>query len=190
MTIKKRLKDRSGFTLAETLLAVLILLLVSGIVANGIPVARNVYNNVIVGANAQVLLSTAVTALRNELGTARDVEVNGDAVTYFNTSLQAYSRISLGAGPEKIVVDPYVSPADRLTPLPGSRQRDLVSNAASNRNLYVTYGAVTYDPDSETEPDIITISGIEVKRDSGDNATLASLEALKIRLVPEPAPDI
>ena len=62
MTIKKKLKGKSGFTLAETLLAVLILLLVSTIVANGIPVARNVYNNVIIGANAQMLLSTAVTA--------------------------------------------------------------------------------------------------------------------------------
>ena len=41
MRIKEKLKNRSGFTLAETLLAVLILLLVSVIVANGIPVARD-----------------------------------------------------------------------------------------------------------------------------------------------------
>ena len=65
LKLKKRLKNQAGFSLAETLLAVLIMLLVSVIVANGIPVARNVYNNVIVGANAQVLLSTTVTALRN-----------------------------------------------------------------------------------------------------------------------------
>ena len=42
MKRKSKLKSRSGFTLAETLLAILILLLVSSIVAQGIPVARNV----------------------------------------------------------------------------------------------------------------------------------------------------
>ena len=97
MTIKKKLKSKSGFTLAETLLAVLILLLVSTIVANGIPVARNVYNNVIVGANAQMLISTAVTALRNELGTAQDVAVgtNNTDITYYKPSIGAYSKLSV-----------------------------------------------------------------------------------------------
>ena len=53
-----KLKRKSGFTLAETLLAVLILLPVSGIVETGIHVARNIYQKVVIGANAQALLST------------------------------------------------------------------------------------------------------------------------------------
>ncbi len=73
--MKQRLTKPDGFTLAETLLAVLILLLVSGIVATGVPVARNVYYKTVLSANAQVMLSTAVTALRDELGTAWKVEI-------------------------------------------------------------------------------------------------------------------
>ena len=71
----RKLNSRGGFTLAETLLAVLILLMVSVIVATGVPVAKNAYEKVVVAANAQVLLSTAVNTLRDELGTAWDVEV-------------------------------------------------------------------------------------------------------------------
>lgn len=180
MRLKKKLKNQSGFSLAETLLAVLILLLVSAIVANGIPVARNVYNNVIVGANAQVLLSTAVTALRNELGTAQRVEaaVDRNSITYYNPTIQAYSRISKVGSPESIKVDPYLDPADLTRSIPGSVQRELVTNAASNKDLFVTFGSV------ERVSDIVVFKDIEVKRITGDKATITSLNELKIRLIP------
>ena len=180
MRIKEKLKNRSGFTLAETLLAVLILLLVSVIVANGIPVAQNVYNNVIIGANAQVLLSTAVTELRNELGTAQRVEVatGNDSITYYNATIQAYSRISKGSDPASIKVYPYLDPTDLTKMIPGSVQRDLVSNEASNGDLFVTYGSV------QKSSDIVTFTGIEVKRIVGSDAIIASLDELKIRLTP------
>ncbi|MBQ9038395.1 MAG: type II secretion system protein [Oscillospiraceae bacterium] len=186
MTIKRRLKSKSGFTLAETLLAVLILMLVSLIVANGMPTVRNVYNNVIVGANAQMLLSTSVTALRNELGTARDIVVkNGTTVSYFNgnPNRQAYSKISLAtSAPNKIVVDPYINSLDKTTPLSGSKQRDLVSYAASNKDLYITYEKVEYDGTNDS--DIIVFKNLEVKRINDSSSTLASLSELKIRLIP------
>lgn len=183
MAIKKKLKGKSGFTLAETLLAVLIMLLVSAIMANGIPVVKNVYNNVIVGSNAQVLLSTAVIALRNELGTAQNIDVSGTTITYFNATSQSYSKISLSASdPKSIKVDPYISFADKSTPVTGSKQRDLVSNAASNKDLYVTYESVAYDRDKE--PDMIVFKKIEIKRINDNAAVLASLDELKIRLVP------
>jgi len=49
-----KMKSQAGFSLAETLVAILILLLVSVIVANGVPVAQNAYEKVVVGANAKV----------------------------------------------------------------------------------------------------------------------------------------
>lgn len=184
MTVKRKLKNKSGFTLAETLLAVLILLLVSVIVANGIPVARNVYNNVIIGANAQMLLSTAVTALRNELGTAKDVNVTADGsqVTYFNAERAAYSMIGLGSGPDRIQVEPYIKKPDGgpIVAISDSQTFDLVSNAASNKDLYVTYERVETDAGNS---DIIVFKNLEVKR-IGDNSQITSLEELKIRLVP------
>ena len=68
----KKIRDAHGFTLAETLLAVLILLMVSGIVAAGIPVAKKAYEKVVLAADAQLLLSTTVAELRDEIGTAWD----------------------------------------------------------------------------------------------------------------------
>lgn len=190
MTIKRKLKSRSGFTLAETLLAVLILLLVSTIVANGIPVARNVYNNVIIGANAQVLLSTSITALRNELDTARDITIGSDekTITYFNAnpSIQAYSKISLDGSPATIKIDPYISSVDKCTPLLRSEQRDLVTNSASNKNLYISYEKVIREKDATTgdDTDIIVFKDLTVKR-LGGSSELAYLSELKIRLISE-----
>ncbi len=183
MTIKKKLKGKSGFTLAETLLAVLILLLVSVIVANGIPVARNVYNNVIIGANAQMLLSTAVTALRNELGTAQDVTVgtNNTDIIYYKPSIGAYSKLSVDV--EGIKLLDYVNKTDgkplSVAGKTGERTPErLVTKAASNGNLIVTY------TNASVSGDIITFSTLEVKQETGSKSTLVTLDELKIRLVP------
>ena len=184
MTIKKKLKGKSGFTLAETLLAVLILLLVSVIVANGIPVAKNVYNNVIVGANAQMLLSTAVTALRNELGTAQDIKdpKGGKDIVYYKSSIGAYSKLSVDASKGIQLLD-YVKKEDG-TPIPVSGKTEtrtshnLVSYAAANKSLIVTYSGVT------KVNDVITISDLEVKHEKGDTSPLVKLGSLNIRVVP------
>ena len=60
-------RGRSGFTIAETLVAVLILLMVSSVVAAGIPAAKSAFEKVVVGANAEILLSTSVASLRDQL---------------------------------------------------------------------------------------------------------------------------
>ena len=65
-------KNKAGFSIAELLVAILILSMVSVVVAGGIPVARDAYNKITVAANAQVLLSTTLSSLRSELGTASE----------------------------------------------------------------------------------------------------------------------
>ena len=57
---KKRYCNTHGFTLGETLLAVLIMLLAASIMVSGIPAARAAYEKVVLSSNAEVLLSTAV----------------------------------------------------------------------------------------------------------------------------------
>ena len=59
--IKKKLNMQRGFSLAETLVVVLIILLVSSVIAAGMPAAQKAYNNVLVTADAQVYMSTALT---------------------------------------------------------------------------------------------------------------------------------
>ena len=188
MKIRTKLKGHGGFSLAETMLAVLILLLVSVIMANGIPVARNVYNNVIVGANAQTLLSTTVSALRNELGSAQQVQIKNDKdIIYYKNSIGAYSKLSSDATKTIQLLDyvnqntgetaTNVKDAKGNTVTPTSRP--LVSDAASNGNLKLiaTYESV------EKNGSIITFHNIQVRR-STDETVLAKLERLDIRLSP------
>ena len=87
----KKLKGGGGFTMGETLATVLILLMVAGVVATGIPAALNVYRNAVDAANAQVLLSTTINALRDELSTAWDVKKSNDTtITYMEAFVEDY----------------------------------------------------------------------------------------------------
>ena len=175
MGARQKLKSRAGFTLAETLLAVMILLLVSVIVARGVPVAKNVYEKVTLGANAQVLLSTTVAALRDELGIAGNVKVEGTTITYYSADTGATSRIYLEGGPSSIMLQEYVG-ADDMVPAnaQAAQARRLVSASAATGDLTVGYAAVSMSGG------VITFSNLEVRRSSGGGA-LASLETLNIR---------
>ena len=133
---KSRLKDNRGFSLAETLLAVLILLLVSVVVATGMPAVTNAYNKVVLGANAKTMLSTAVTALHDEIGTAWQVENSTDnkSIMYFNGSTGAKSMISSAAN-QSIKIQDYMSLNDDLihsTDAIVGSEHDLVSAKTAN----------------------------------------------------------
>ena len=95
--IKNRIGSRKGTSLAETLVVVLILSLITTIVAEGIPVAKNVYGKVLDSANAEELLSTAMTELRYQLGTAREIvmtdgTLDADGVTVSGKTMEYRSR--------------------------------------------------------------------------------------------------
>ena len=179
---KKKLHNSSGFTLAETLLAVLILLMVSSIVAAGIPSAKNAYEKVVLASNAEVLLSTTITTLRNELGTAQDVKAAkpGDSadttITYYNPTRGASSKLYVASGGEndkEIMFQRYFS-ADGL--INDYDAAPLVSSKTATQDLYVTYTSVTYDKG------IVTFSGLSVNRTSGTEG-LASRDELSIRVI-------
>ena len=55
---------------------------------------------------------------------------------------------------------------------------NLVSYAAANKNLIVTYGGVSIDND------VITVSNLEVKQEKGTKSTIVKLDNLNIRVVP------
>lgn len=151
-----KLNSRSGFSLTELLVAILILSMVSAVVAGGIPVAKDAYEKVTVSANAQVMLSTAISALKNELCTATDITipggtkdeatgvVNGTTIRYFSPSIQNYSTISMGKTTDdeinNILLTQY---ADYTTDT--SNKRRLVTRSAGDTILYVTYKDISYD---------------------------------------------
>ena len=195
MKIIRKLKSRAGFTLAEVLAAVLILLMVSGIVAAGIPSAKTAYDKAVRAANARVLLSTTVTALRNELGKADSITVedSGTAVTYYSAETGSYSRIYLGSDPGKIMIQEYIDMDGNVmkvsvpNPEGGSTEtavapRPLVSDTAATENLYICYddsNAITWDESAG----LITIAGLTVKDSSRSDREMASLDLLSIRVI-------
>lgn len=182
--MKRKLTSQGGFSLAEALLATLILLLVAIIMTTGIPAAKDAYEKVVLGSNAQVLLSTTVNALRDELGTAWDVTVSADgqSVNYFSAHTGTKSLIELGTVPgqtdelkKTIFRQEFAPEADTTddvilkdeTAKYGNAGITLISGAASTSDLYVTYDSVS----DETEC-CVTFLGLRVCRKfNGANVT-------------------
>ena len=185
MKAMKKLRSRAGMSLAETLLAVLILLLVSVILVRGVPAAKTAYEGVTLGANAQVLLSTTVSSLRDQLGTARDVTADAGKtyLTYCSVDTGCTSKIYLNSddGKPVIMVQDYVEyMADQTDPINAdlaTQPRLLVSDTAATNGLYVTYGSIDYDNASG----LVTVTGLSVKTSTGSE--LASLDTLLIRVI-------
>ena len=189
----RKLKQQNGVSLAEMLVAVLILLMVSAVVAGGVPAASNAYSKAVDAANAQVLLSTAATALRDELGTARNVSISDDkkTVRYYSADNGNYSELSLGEKDERSVImltsylgenvnnsDSDVSGESASATIYGTTedtvQWELVSSAAITKKLGLTYDSVSYDNG------IITFTNLKVLKNS---TVLAELGQLEIRVI-------
>lgn len=183
--IRKRAGNKGGFSLAETLLAVLILLLVSVIVATGMPAATNAYNKIVLGANARTMLSTAITALHDEIGTARDVKkVEGkEGITYFNASTGAKAQISLNED-YAIQIQDYMTLSDDLIHDTGAKKgegHELVSGAGFTPRMYVTYKTIDYSDG------IVSIEELKVCRSDNDYVLATFSDAsdvfFKIRVI-------
>ena len=184
--IKSILKRRNGFTLVELLMAVLILLMVSSVMAGGIPVAIQAYYKIVDSANAQVLLSTTMTKLRDELGTAVTIIGHTDkSITFTNASGNQSVIIFNSSGTEGpgIYITEIAGPVDDE----GSNKVEhlLVSKEASSKrvrgdnteNLYVEYE--TLRPDG----DIIIFKNLIVRKTSDNDARLATISEFKIRVL-------
>jgi len=179
---KKR--AHSGFTLAETLIAVLLLLMATAIVAGGMPVAQRAYYDVVDTANAEVLFSTTITALQDELGSTQGFALTksgeGDAaiysLNYYRSASQQHRRAELMNGKEaakdgsKGITINY--PNDAV-------QRKLVSVAASTKRLHTEFDSITYDNTKQ----VFVVSGLKVVREK-DNATLAGGDDYEVELRP------
>ncbi len=158
-----KLHSRGGFTLAETMLATLILVIVFGIVAAGIPSAVNSFEGVVDSANAQLLLSTTMTCLKDEIGKASDVSCSGSSVYY--TGQDGIRRVMECGSSEGIKI--------RLS---GSDQSYLlVSGAAANNDLYVTYTI-----DEAYSGGVLSFSDLSVRKGS---KTLIKVDTFKVKVI-------
>ena len=170
----KKLKKKTGVTLGETLVTILILLMVSSVVAGGIPSALSAYSKAIDAANAQVALSTTLNALRREFSSAWDVRMGSTntELRYFKADTGALTKLSMVDG--VIKVQDYVSydgeGNELMTPY------NLVSEKAAAGNLRVSYDLAAVNDG------VVTFSGVKVVK-ATDNATVAELDSLSVRLI-------
>ena len=177
--------------MAEMLLVMLILLLASLIMVTGIPAAKNAYEKVVLASNAEVLLSTTVSALRSELGTARDVKAGepkpagdeqaGTILTYRSLAREAYSRLfieSIKEGKSSHNVIMLQRYNDDIVPAKTSEPEQLIRDKTATADLYVTYSAASYNEETH----IVTIKDLSVNRKSGSTG-LAKRDTVSIRVL-------
>ena len=191
-TAFRKLNQQNGFSLAEMLVAILILLMVSSVVAGGVPAASNAYSKAVDAANAQVLLSTAATALRDELGTAKNVSIEETTIRYYSADNGNYSELTVDGSDEKkpvILLTSYLGEKIRnsttdlsagsgaaTTYGAGAKtvQWELVSQAAITKKLGLTYKSVSFSNG------IITFTELKVLKNLN---TLAKLDTLEIKVI-------
>ena len=183
-------KNQSGFTLVEMLMTVLILSMVSAVVAGGLPMAVNAYTNVVNTANAESLLSTAMTRLRDELGTASHVTLEENGISYRRSDGSA-AQICLGVLNEtgdhtnegesddrgertddqpRMLIQEYIGIAN----LPEDLKNPRVFAEMSNENLYVNYSGLSY------KDGILSFTGLVVEKDGN---ALTKPQDFKIRVL-------
>lgn len=83
MRISKKIKTQQGFSVVEMLMAVLILGLTFSFIGGGVTVIKDAYQKITLRTEAQTLLSTLITAVSNELQSAKDV--NKSNLSFYNT---------------------------------------------------------------------------------------------------------
>ena len=167
--LRGKLKEKQGFTLAEMLVTLLILLMVSSVVAMGVPSAVRAYSKVVDADNAQLLLSTTVTQLRRELSLAKEVKLQSGS-----TDVQYYINGENGRRTE--LVNDSEGIARSWTELSNSKQL-LVSPEAATPNMISSIGGLTYDEG------VFTISNLSINKEGYNNTPLAKLATLEIRAV-------
>lgn len=136
---RKKLTNKKGFTLAETLVATLIMLMVSAIMVAGIPSAKNAYDKIVLRSNAEVAMSTAISTLRSEMTLARNVNVEGNTVTYISGTYNTVSKISIDENTGELKYQRYYNGSE------GSGE-PLISRLASDE-LIIECTAITQPPD-------------------------------------------
>lgn len=169
--------------------------MVSGIVAAAIPTASNVYMKTVDAANAQVLLSTVMTELRNELSDAVIESPTGDesattiTYTHGNGGTRSLSLVSNGTPEDGIVLSvqeyQYNSETGMITQSTTTQSRLLVSSTAATNDLVVSFEGASF------ADGVLTFKNLTVKKMNKDGTTgnaLAECASFAIRGLKQPDP--
>lgn len=101
----KRKRNKKGFTLVETLCAMIMMVLVTSIIVGGLQFTTNNFSKMMSISEAQVLSKTLSTAVADELRYAFDIKPNQYS-TYKGSSVVTYKSTNYGS--EDDTFDPYI----------------------------------------------------------------------------------
>lgn len=163
-------RSTQGFSLAELLVTIVIILLLSIVVATGVPAAVRTYRGVVTSSNAHILLGTASVRLRDELSVADPATVQADDASVTFTSLEDGFKTTLAFDDLQLSRSPLQ---------PGSTT--VISSAPLVPATYLPEGAyadlrVTCEGISYRESDgCFVVSHLRVVRaDAGEHAVAVS----------------
>lgn len=84
----KQRNRKAGFSLAELLVVVLVLGLLTGITITGASAVKKSYDDIMLRAEAETLLSTTIIQVTDELRFAQEIEASEGTVTFLSGNLQ------------------------------------------------------------------------------------------------------
>ena len=171
---KAKLRDARGLSLTELLLTMLILLLASEIVTDGIPAVIRAYERTVDTANAEIYLNTVTIALRNTLSFASnptEKDEDGGKVVYYTDPKIGRCKISNSDNGIQIQegVDMVTLPPLKL--LAPNEKKPLewyIENKQRKAEFVSSYGEIKCDGD------FFQITELTVKKDGEELAKLDS----------------
>lgn len=168
-SVSGKVNNIAAFTLAEVLVAILILLMVSSIMAAGIPAAKRAYQGTVTASNAEVLLSTTISALQGKLGTASSAHADAStkSVIFYSADTHTESRIYYDPAGKNIM---YQESYDSGTSANCSDPVSLVPRKAMDEDqLYPAYESVS------VTGGVVTFKGLSIKKHK-DDEVIASMQ--------------
>ncbi|MEE8807208.1 MAG: type II secretion system protein [Lactimicrobium sp.] len=170
---------KRGFTLSETLAAILIMGLVGLIVVGGFSAYVRSWRSITRKANAELFMSTLEVKMQEELEYASSVAVdgnnideNGKEVVWFTDDGTGYATIFVNGTKDQAFGIKTSANPDSLANVTAE---DLVSDGTSD-GMYATYDSLTYDETTH----VFTISKLSIYNAEGTRV-LYQLGTLKIR---------
>ena len=142
-----KLRNNKGMSIAETLVAVLILLLVSGGLASGVSLANRYYTKTLRTSEANELFSTLESLISNELRYTGEVYLNGDSLdTFFSPTFsneKKLTRIVIVDTNKELLNDEYGYVAIGNTE--DNEYRYILAKGSYPNELGVKIKSITYD---------------------------------------------
>ena len=154
--VKAKLHTSGGFTFAELMLTMLILALMTGMAAEGIPVVIRVYQREVDTANAETYLNTTMIALRGRLCVSMPVLKADGTIDYFEHPQTGYYDFKSDSdSKEGIQIVQYLD-IDR------SRESEQLLAPSEKGQFVASYENIQY------HDNFFTISGLKVEKEYPD----------------------